>query len=240
MNDVVNEANRGGRKTSLLVLIAIIILAAIGAGAWFYFEKDATTNTPTPAANDEVVARVDGVEISRAAYERNLQQLRGAYTSQGIDVSSATSSEVLKEQAINALINRQIIIAAAKAENIAVDTGTIDTEYKNIVEGAGGAEALASALAATGVTDDMVRKDIEEGLIIQQYLATKVGINSATVSEEEVKNYYEAAKKENAEVPAFEEVSEAIKNQLLAQKQEAMINAALEKLRADAKIEILI
>jgi len=240
MNDVVNETNRGGRKTSLLVLIAIIILAAIGAGAWFYFEKDATTNTPTPAANDEVVARVDGVEISRAAYERNLQQLRGAYTSQGIDVSSATSSEVLKEQAINALINRQIIIAAAKAENIAVDTGTIDTEYKNIVEGAGGAEALASALAATGVTDDMVRKDIEEGLIIQQYLATKVGINSATVSEEEVKNYYEAAKKENAEVPAFEEVSEAIKNQLLAQKQEAMINAALEKLRADAKIEILI
>lgn len=240
MNDVVNETNKGGRKTSLLVLIAIIILAAIGAGAWFYFEKGATINTPTPAANDEVVARVDGVEISRAAYERNLEQLRGAYASQGIDVSSATSSEVLKEQAINALVNRQIIIAAAKAENITAESGTVDTEYKNIVEGAGGAEALASVLAATGVTDDMVRKDIEEGLIIQQYLATKVGINSATVSEEEVKNYYEAAKKENTEVPAFEEVSEAIKNQLLAQKQEAMINAALEKLRADAKIEILI
>src|SRR3990167_8670793 len=117
MNDEVNDNNGRGKNGSLLIFFVLLALVAAGIGAWFYFEKSQSDTTPNAEGEtSEVVARVNGVEIDRSSYERSLEQLRAAYVSQGIDVSNATSSELLKEQAIESLVNRQLIVMAAKSK----------------------------------------------------------------------------------------------------------------------------
>lgn len=241
MNDQVNDNGSRSKNSSLLIFFVLLVLVAAGIGAWFYFEKglgDTTQNTEGEAT--EVVARVNGVEIDRSSYERSLEQLRAAYVSQGIDVSNATSSELLKEQAIESLINRQLIVMAAKSKGLTVDGTAVDTEYQNVVEGAGGNEAFAAALVASNLSEVMVRADIENGLLIQQYLATELHVNEITVTDAEVESYYNSAKEANSDVPPLAEVSTVIQTQLLTEKRDAAVNTALQALRATAKIEILI
>lgn len=241
MNDEVNDNNSRGKNGSLLIFFVLLALVVAGVGAWFYFEKGQNNTTPNAEGEaSEVVARVNGVEIDRSSYERSLEQLRGAYVSQGIDVSNATSSELLKEQAIESLINRQLIVMAAKSKGLTVDSTAIDAEYQNVVEGAGGNEAFAAALVASNLSEVMVRADIENGLLIQQYLATELHINELTVTDAEVESYYNSAKETNNDVPALSEVSAAIQSQLLTEKRDAAVNTALQALRANAEIEILI
>jgi len=242
MNDVVNENSSRSNNKSLLIFFVLLVLAAAGIGAWFYFEKgpgsDPMTNTENK--DSEVVARVNGVEINREAYDRSLEQLRAAYVAQGIDVSTATSSELLKEQALEALVNRELIVMAAEEKGLTVEKTTIDTEYQNTIQGAGGDEAFAAALAASNLSEAMVREDIENGLLIQQYLATELHINDLTVTDAEVEAYYNTVKATNPEVPPLTEVSAAIQSQLLTAKRDEVVNTALQSLRADAEIEVLI
>ncbi|OGG41441.1 hypothetical protein A2837_02940 [Candidatus Kaiserbacteria bacterium RIFCSPHIGHO2_01_FULL_46_22] len=241
MNDVVNENSSRGNNKSLLIFFVLLVLAAAGIGAWFYFEKGpGSPMTNSENTNNEVVARVNGVEIDREAYERSLEQLRAAYTAQGVDVSTATSSELLKEQAVEALVNRQLIVMAAEAKGLTVEAAAIDTEYQNAIQGAGGSEAFAAALAASNLSEEMVRADIANGLLIQQYLSTELRINELTVTDAEVESYYNTVKTTNPEVPPLAEVSAAIQSQLLTMKRDEAVNTALQSLRANAEIEVLI
>lgn len=243
MNDVVNETGGRRKHTAALISIILIVLIAVGAGAWYYFEKGpgktATTETGETAVPD-VVAKVNGIEISRDAYLRNLEQLKSAYTAQGYDVTDASSTKILEEQALNSLVNRKVFLLAAEAAKMTVEDSSLETEFKNTVDSAGGADAFNAALARTGLTEELIREDIREGLLIQQYLSTELKINEVQVSDEEVETYYNSVKATNPDVPALDDVKDALKAQLQATKQEASINAALEKLRTNVKIEILI
>lgn len=244
MNDVVNETGSRSRKNNAVLISAILIaLVAVGIGAWYYFEKgpgNAPVTNNGESVLPEVVAKVNGREITRDAYLRNLDQLKSAYTAQGVDITDASSTKILEEQALNSLVNRKVFLLAAEEAKFTVTDSAVDAEFQNTVTSAGGEEAFNAALSRTGLTEELVREDIKEGLLIQQYLSTQLKINEVTVTDEEVLNYYNSVKATNPEVPAFDDVKDAVKGQLQASKQEQTINAALETLRANVKIEILI
>ncbi len=242
MNDVVNEPS-SRKNNAVLISSILVILVAAGAGAWYYFEKGpGKTVTPDTEVSTlpEIVAKVNNIEITKDAYLRNLEQLKSAYLAQGVDVTDASSTKILEEQALNSLINRKVFLLAAEQANFSVEDSAVDAEYANTITSAGGDEAFKAALERTGLTEELIRTDIKEGLLIQQYLSNQLKIDTVTVSDEEVLAYYNSVKETNPDVPAFEDVKDAVKGQLQAAKQEETINAALEKLRANVKIEILI
>ncbi|OHC37435.1 MAG: hypothetical protein A2211_05350 [Rhodanobacter sp. RIFOXYA1_FULL_67_6] len=89
------------------------------------------------------------------------------------------------------------------------------------------------------MTEADLRADIANDVIINKYLDEKLGLNTLTVSDEDVQTAYDAAAESNTEeVPPLEEVAELIRNQLLAEKQQGLIGTELERLRAEATIEI--
>ncbi len=245
-----NNENRANKGNSLLIAVIgiIVVLGLLGAGYYFLgMQTPEENNNPDEASDvfdlegEGPVARVDGVEIGREEYRRGVEQLVATYATQGITIPEEEAAAV-KEQVVNNLVNRQLVLAAAIEAGVEATDEQVEAEFQNVMTNFSDAEGLNKALEEAGITEEELRADLEESVIINNYLSTKVDAGSLTVTDEEVAAYYETAKQEagNTEVPPLEEVAELIRNQLITEKQQLALGAEIEKLRADANIEILI
>lgn len=245
-----NNENRASKGNNLLPAIIgiIVVLGLLGAGYYFLGmqtpeDNNNTANMPDALALDGEgpVARVDGVEIGREEYRRGVEQLIATYATQGITIPEEEAGAV-KEQVVNNLINRQLVLAAAIEAGTQATDEQVEAEYQNVMANFTDAEGLNAALAEANMTEQDLRVDLEESVIINNYLSTRVSTEALTVTDEEVAAYYETAKAEagSTEVPPLEEVAELIRNQLVAEKQQLALGTELERLRAEANIEILI
>lgn len=237
MNEVITETP--AKNNSLLIFFAVIAVLALAIGGYFFYNKSDTN--PVGVQNTEAVAIVNGTEIDRATYDRSVAQLSGTYVAQGIDVSTTEATDTIKQQALATLVNRQLILETALKAGATADDATVETEYQTVVTNLGGAENLDAALTSAGLTEEQLRIDIKNDVLINNYLRTKLNLDAITVSDEEIKTAYDnAIATSQNEAPPLEDVSELIKSQLLAEKQQQAINAEIEALRASAEIQILI
>lgn len=236
MTETTTEASTSKKGYGVWIVLGIILIAAAAAGGYFWMNKEGMMSTP--------VARVNGAEISQEDYDRSVKQIENAFAAQGMDPASAEVSATIKNQALTTLINRQLIIEAATKAGVTVSDEEVETEYQNVLAGLGGEAGLAAALTETGMTEDGLRGDIRNDVMINKYLETK-GLGAASVTDAEIEATYAAAASstpagsENA-LPPFEEVKELIRGQLVNDKRQVMINSELETLRTNATIEILI
>lgn len=239
MEEISND-NISGRKNYVAIIVVLAILA-IAAGAYWYLEKGANMNASTESETQDAALIVDGNKIDKATFDRSIEQITSTYAAQGMDTSTAEATAAIKEQAVTALVNRQLMINAAAAAGISATDEEVEAQFQTALNNVGGQENLATALSGIGMTEDDLRSDIKIDLMINNYLESKLGLGSLTVTDEEVQKAYDTAAKDNAdEVPPLEDVAELIKNQLLLEKQQQLIGAELERLRAGANIEILV
>ncbi len=245
-----NNENRANKGNNLLIAVigTIVVLGLLGAGYYFLGMQAPEENNNSDEVSDVLnlegegpVARVDGVEIGREEYRRGVEQLVATYATQGITIPEE-EAEAVKEQVVNNLVNRQLVLAAATEAGIEATDEQIEAEFQNVIANFSDAEGLNKALTEAGITEQELRVDLKESVIINNYLSTKVDARSLTVTDEEVTAYYETAKAEagTTEVPPLEEVAELIRNQLVTEKQQLALGAEIERLRAEANIEILI
>lgn len=234
MNDVATEKAAG--KKGALIGVLVLAIAALAIGGYFLLQKgDATDGGKT-------VATVDGEVISQAAFERSATQIKNAFAAQGIDVTSSDIEASIKEQAINTLVNRQLVLNAANKAGITATDEQVDAEYAAIVDNMGGEENLKATLEEGGATIEEFKRDLRSDILINSYLEQKLGTGEVTVTDEEVRAAYDASvgTAEEANMPSFEEVAELIRGQLTSQKQEELISAELDRLRAEADIEVTV
>lgn len=234
----------------------IVLLALVGIGYYYFQNKDAepatddtsnlgTDTTEIPSGLDTEgegpVARVNGEDINRTDYRLAVQQLINSYAAQGVTVSDEEAPQI-KEQVITTLVNRQLVLQAAVAGGITIDDAAVEAEYQNTLTNLGGEEALQSALEEANLNESELRADLREGLVINAYLDNQLDLNNITVTDAEVEAYYNTAKEsaDQTEVPPLAEVRELIENQLVAQTQQQLINEEIERLRAEASVEVLI
>lgn len=237
MDETSNTSSQGNKGLSaILVVVAILLIAG---GAYWYLTNLQGEEAAETTTEGEVAAIVNGHEIDRATLDRSIEQVTGTYAAQGIDTSGEEASAAIREQALTALINRQLMIGAATDAGLTASDEEVEAEFQVAVENVGGTENLTTALSDIGMTEADLRADIANDVIINKYLEENLGFKALTVTDEEVKTAYDAAAASNAEeVPALEDVEELLRNQLLMEKQQELIGAELERLRAAASIEI--
>lgn len=245
-----NNENHASKRNNFLpaVIGIIVVLGLLGAGYYFLGMQTPKENSNSEETSDVFdlegegpVARVDGVEIGREEYRRGVEQLVATYATQGITIPEEEAGAV-KEQVVNNLVNRQLVLAAATKAGTEATDEQVETEFQNVVASFSNAEGLNTALTEAGITEEDLRADLKESIIINNYLSTKVDAGALTVTDAEVSAYYETAKQEagSTEVPPLEEVADLIRNQLVTEKQQSVLGAEIEKLRTEANIEILI
>lgn len=226
--------------------ISFVILVIIGFGLVFLLERDGriSTNLFTGIIAEmeakKPAAKVNGTVIPMGDLNSGVKQLSEAAKAQGQDVDSEEAIKQFQDQAIETLVNGEILRQKAVAENFSTTTEAIDSRYNEIKDGIGGEEALAAKMAEFNITEANLRRDIENEIIIQALFNSVIDEGLMEVTEEEIKNFYDQAGGAAAGLPALEEVRDQIVQQLKQDKEQQQIGTYLEELRADAKIEILI
>ncbi len=224
------------------IIAGIVALALIGGGVWYYLEQTGKTSTGvfsglTELSKPTSVATVNGVPITRVDYDNNVRQLTEGATAQGLDMTDVAVTSEISTQALDTLVNTELLVQAAVAAGVTVDEGAVDERLAAITEDLGGPEAFAARVTELGLTDEMVRRDIGRELTIQDFLTQKVGEIEITVTDEEVQQLYDSVGGEEGGNPPLADIRDQVVAQAQFLKEQEFVQTYVEELRAEATIE---
>lgn len=235
------QSGGGGSRGAVIGgIVLILILAAVGA--FLYFSSDGTMGdggdvNGASENGDEAtgaVAIVNGEEIPRSTYDNIYAQLQTMAGGQA-------SAEQLQQEALDTVINDELLLQAIAEANVTVDDAEVDQQIQSLVEQSGGEEAFNEQLAAANLSREELRAQVREQLQAEQFIATNVALDDIDVSEEAVTDFYDQIVAANGEaVGSLEDLRVQIEQQLVSQEQRALVQAFLDELRAEADVEILI
>lgn len=144
---------------------------------------------PGLAAAAIPVMVVNGVQVSdvevNAAKQAIAAQLRG----------QTADETMITRRAVDQVVARILLGAAAREAKVQADEAKVEAAIEQQRMIAGGPEKLAESLKQAGLTEPDLRRITAETMMVRQYIET-VLLASLTITDEDLKAYYEAHPKE--------------------------------------------
>ncbi len=252
-------------QKKILIIAGVVILIAGMVGAWFYFKSGDSSEqsnptadlfdtsapaNPAPAQNTtqdlpDVVARVNGQEITKAELENSQAQI---LASQGVDPTTLTDDmrKQLITQALDGLVSNSLIKQATASSGVTADDSEVDAQIEVVKGQFDAIEKYQEALTAQGMTEADFRKIVASDLTIQKYLESTLNLKAVDVTEEELAALYEKesaaalAVSSTQALPPLAEIHDQFKAFYVQQKQQEMVVNHVKELSSKANIEILI
>jgi peptidyl-prolyl cis-trans isomerase SurA len=240
-----NTTNPKKKFNLKLYLGAFILVAAVLVAVLYQLEKEGRSFTnffseilATQEAN-EVVATVGGAEITNRELEVSIEQFAQMAVSQGVDITDESVQSEIRSQAIEVLINTELLKQEANDRGVSVSDEEVNARLESITEEIGGEEALNERMASLSIDSEQLQSDIREELTIQSLLEEVFAETTTAVTEEEVAAVYQEAGGSEAGLPPIEEVYGQIEAQIISSKEQELIDSLLADLRTSAEIEIV-
>lgn len=229
----------GPVKKYILTALAIIIIAV---GLVFVLEREGRipTNFFAFLETGKPVAVVNGTEISRADFESSLNQLMQMAVAQGASSTDPAVMEQNRQQAIETLINGELLRQAAIAAGKTASADAINARYTEIETGLGGAEPLAAKMAEFGITEASLRRDIENEILIQSFFDEKFPLTGYEVTDADIDEFYAKLGGEEAGLPPLADVKVQVAEQIKLDRRQTEVSELIDTLRSEATIENLL
>lgn len=222
------------QKTIIAVVIGILVVA----GAWYYYSYKNTGENNS--AKSEVVARVNGEDITRAELEKTENQI---LSTQGVNIDTldeATRTQ-LQTQALDNLISNTLIRQAAEKSGETTTDADVDGQLATIKGQFKDDAEYQTALAAQGLSESELRSNIATDIKVQAYLKKTLPLDSVTATDAEIKTLYDQEASNGGDnLPALSDVSEQIKAFVIQQKQQQLVQTHIQELRTAGEVEVLI
>ena len=226
--------------------IAVVIILIMGLVLWYGLEKQGRIKTEvfdqigSLIKTESPVAVVNGVKISKTQYEKNREQIIASAGQQGLDITDEKVKSEIDAQAIDVLVNTELLRQAAKEAGVEVTPEQVEGRYQEVITSVGGDEELAKRMTELGITETSLRNDIEGEILIQSYLTEAVDTSGVTVEELEITTAYKNAGGADAGLPPLADVHTQIEDQLKSVKEQELITAFIQTLKDKATIEVMI
>lgn len=199
----------------------------------------------------DVVAVVDEEEISGDAFAENYEAQFQQLTMQAAMAGQEPDQEQLKEQALEMMINSELLVDEAEEQGFSASDEDVDEYLADMAEAnqVESSDALMEELEAQGLSEERIREDLHSQVMIDQVVDT---LDVEEPSEEELQEMYDAQveqleamneqveEDQAQEAPSFEELEPELEQQVTQQNENEAIATLLDDLRADAEIEILL
>lgn len=153
--------------------------------------KGAESKAPEAPSYTGPIARVNGVEVPRDDFERQMERTRSRFQRAGREIRPPLEQR-LKENIIRKLIDDVLIAQKAKAEGVVVTPEELDEKFNEHKARFGNEKAFESFLERTGQSIDDVKGDLEKNLLREKLFAKLMGDEEPT--EEDAKKYFEENK----------------------------------------------
>jgi len=156
------------RKGSITIAIVFLVGLALSAAL---IGCDGETGI---SQGEEVIATVNGEEITKEEFAQAIEREKMQYQMQGIDLDSEEMAATLKELEQQVLDNYfiipMLITQQAEKEGITISDEEIEERYQEYVTAFGGEEELLEQMEVANMTRSKLNDDIVRELSIQNYL----------------------------------------------------------------------
>ncbi len=180
------------KRTLKLVLITMsaLALAASLAGCPKKADdgKGGDKGTTTSATAGGPVARINGDEIERADFEKQMERTRARFQRAGRQIAPALETR-LKENLLRKLVEETLISQKAKTEGVTVAADELTAKVTEHKTRFGSDKAFQSFLERTNQTEADVKVDLEKNLLRDKLFAKLLASSEPT--EADAKKYYD-------------------------------------------------
>ncbi len=175
-----------------LKLSTIIILLMFTVCSVFAKGKQESGEETTSAAaidRENQAAIVNGEGISMEELEKEVALVSGQMASSGQPVP-ADRKEEFTMQVLDSMISRQLLLDKARELAIGLTEEEVDARLEEIKTQFPSAEEFETALAGQGLTEERLRKDLKDNLVIQELLEQEVE-GKIVVSDADARSFYD-------------------------------------------------
>lgn len=212
-------------------IIASVIAAVLIIGAISYYVY--TNNY----SHGSVVAVVNRTKLYQDEFEDSVKLMEQNASQQGIDITDASVTTEIRNQALSVLIDNALILTAAKKSGVTASAEEVQEKYDALITDLGSQEALTAKMVEIGLTEEKLRSNIEERILADKYIEAETDIENVTVSDVEVTEFAKTVTDGGMELPPLDEVRPQIEAEITAQKKQQIVTNLLDTLRSDATIE---
>ncbi|WP_293783119.1 SurA N-terminal domain-containing protein [uncultured Aeromicrobium sp.] len=231
-------------------LVLGVLLVAVVAGTPGGDEEAGDQSAAGTAEVDlsgipDVVAVVNGEEIGRddfvAMYEPQFQQAAAA--------GQQVNQDDLKQQTLDLMIDNVLLVQEAEASGYSASDEQIEESLQTFATNNAMASVddyIAALQERQGLSEDQVRAQVADGLVIEALVDDEVG--DEPIDESELRSLYDQAVAQQeqqgqtqggaAEVPSFEEVRPQLEEAAHSQRQRETLTRIVEEAREAAEIDV--
>jgi peptidyl-prolyl cis-trans isomerase C len=140
---------------------------------------------------DSMIAKVNGTPITSGQVERELRNIVAQYQNNVPPDQLQQLQPKLRTQAIENLINTQLLFREADRKGIKPSSDAINTELDGIISRFPSHEAFQQQMTKVGISREQMVKDIEEQLKVTALVKEALVAVETTVTDEEVSQFYQ-------------------------------------------------
>lgn len=242
---------------SLAAAAAAFTLAACGAdgeeedgGQAEQSQEQGQQAMPEPDLENipDVVAEIDGEEISGEEFSQNYEAQFQQLSMQSQMTGEEPDQDEIKQQALEMMINSELLVNEAEEQDFTASDEDVDEYLSTMAEenGMESSDELVTQFEEQGLDEERVREDVRKEVLMDQVVET---VDVEEPSDEDIKEIYDTQVEQleamneqmeegqEQEVPSFEELKPDLEDQAAQQKENEAVSAHLETLREDAEIE---
>ena len=146
------------------------------------------------ASGTGIAVKVNGKAITEADILEEEDRLMRQFGAQFDTSQMDEMRQVLREQAVKNMIDRELLRQAADKERIKVEKSEIDARIDEIAQRVGSREALSERLEMMGMSEEKLRFELENGMRIEKFIDKHSQVSEVT--EEEARAFYEQNKEQ--------------------------------------------
>lgn len=245
-------------STSAFAVLIIFICAIIAGGVYWWLtygttdagQADRIDFSATSGSEEvvpieevpDVVATVNGVEVPKERLVENVAQIEAVLAQQGQDPNNPSIAAQVQTQALDQVINNEVLAQAADAAGMTVSEADVAAELAGIRSQFPDEAAFTTELQNAGLTPEQLERELGQQLVIRQFVESSDAVsNLPEVTTADARAAYEQviAQGGGVDVPPFEEVEEQIVTSIAQQNRQLAETELINSLREAADIEVL-
>lgn len=218
---------------------AVVVVVVVVAAGWYILSgHTANLNVAVTGVND-TVATVNGTPITRSQLTASESQIAAQ---QGLVATSTAVQARFQSNALDSLIGMTLLEQAAQKAGITASSAEVDARLASTKAQFSTQAEYEKALATQGMTEDELRTQISQNLVINSYLDQQLHLASTTATSAEIQSTYKqiASQQTGTTTPLLSQVRDQVTQMVVQQKQQISVNAYVAQLRSGANIQILI
>lgn len=190
---------------------------------------------------NKTMALVNDEPILESDFEIAMNQIKTSYLDQGIDLNSSDISQediaMIEHQVLNRLIDQKLINQEMQKQDISISREEIEAELSKLRLEFPDEQVFNAVLAENDLTMETLEEDIVNYLKTTKFLQQQTG--ELSVTEEEIRQYYDQSVQDMEDAPEFETVRSQIEQGMLEQKRFMAEQEFIQEIREKSDILII-